>query len=202
MDNNNDRLVTDKPEPMKNIDWILIGILVLLLLITFPVLIRIYRFFIPLVFVGLLIYFVVKFIQLGKISSSNPDGTSPDFAKVWTEITCIIRKQSRVVVISSIFTVTIAVAVILVFNQYSKSGLTENRMNRMAQAMEKYKSHLGYYPASLTDLIGNDPLKREWYQDCWGNNMGYTLTKEGGYRLSSVGGDGKDGTSDDLKLKK
>ena len=202
MDNDNDGLVTNKPEPMKSLDWILFAFLVLSFLVTFPLLFRIYRFFIPLLLVGGLVYFGIKFFQLTNASENKAGDTSSDLAKVWYTILAIVRKQFRVFVISGICIVGVSVALILAFNQYSKSSVTEKLMNRMIQAAEKYKSQLGYYPSSLTELIGNDPLRREWYQDSWGNTIIYTIKKEGGYRLSSSGADGAAGNSDDLILEK
>ena len=202
MDNTNDRLVTNKPEPMKNTDWILLTILVLLLLITFPILFRIYRFFLPIAALGLIVYFIIKFVQLGNIPGNTPEGSTENFTKVWSMFTDVIRKQFRVVMISSIIAVVISVVGILIFNQYSKTGATEKEMSKISQGLEKYKNHHGAYPTGLTELIGNDPLKREWYQDSWGNEMSYTTTKSGGYRLISRGTDGKAGTVDDLILDK
>lgn len=202
MDDNNDRLVTEKPEPMKKMDWILFGILILLLLVTFPVLFRVYRFMIPLALLGLLAYFGVKIFQLGKSSGNNPEKGTTDFTTLWYQMMNLFITKIRAIAITGIIMIVLSVGLILLFNNYSKAELTEKRMDKMAQALEKYKSHLGNYPSGLSDLIGTDPIRREWYQDAWGNAMTYNLSKEGSYKLVSAGPDGKSITNDDLVREK
>ena len=203
MDDFDNNLNTQKNSPMKNSDWFLLGILILLLLITFPFLWRIYRFIIPLGIIGLIIYLIYRFMQMGKIPSSLPEGTMRNFTSVWTEFKTTVRNSFRTMAITVISLVILSVTGILLFGQYSKKEATEKEMARITQSLAKYKSSLGNYPASIAELVGNDPLKREWYQDSWGNEMNYSVNKDGlGYQLSSPGADGKLGTGDDLVLEK
>src|ERR1700749_3359543 len=91
----NEKLPTDKSEPMKKTDWLLVIALVFLLLLTFPVLWRIYRFIIPLAVFALVIYFMVRLMQPGKIGSPDSETTSRNFMEVWNEVRISIRSSFR-----------------------------------------------------------------------------------------------------------
>jgi hypothetical protein len=197
-----DNLNTTKSEPMKKGDWFLLAILILLLLLSFPVLWRLYRFLIPLAAVGFIGYFAFKFMQLGQHTEGNDNG-SQNFTKVWTGFVVFLRAYFRAIALTVISMIVVAVTVILVYGHYSKGNVTEKEMEQMTQSLAKYKSHSGQYPAGLTELIGNDPLKRDWFLDSWGNEMDYKVNTDGlGYTLSSSGADGKLGTADDIVIKK
>jgi hypothetical protein len=197
-----DNLNTNKPEPMKKGEWFLLGILILLLLLSFPVLWRLYRFLIPLAAVGFIGYFAYKLMQLGNNVEGNNNG-SQNFIKVWTAFIIVLRAYFRKMAFTAITMLVVAVTVILVYGHYSKGNDTEKEMEQIAQSLEKYKIHSGQYPTGLAELIGNDPLKRDWFLDSWENVMYYNSNADGlGYTLSSQGADGKLGTADDLVVKK
>ncbi len=207
----NDRLPTHKPEPLKPSDWILMGILILLLVFTFPFLWWIYRpllwvifrVALPLAAVAFIGYFALRAFRIGE--SSGPELHKNDFLQnlqaVWGESIAALRRSFKTVALSIIGGTLVFVVSVTVYTHFAKKSRTENQMNRTAQALVKYKNHYGSFPADLATLIGNDPLKREWFQDVWGNQMLYVSTKNGqGYTLTSLGADGKTGTSDDLTV--
>jgi hypothetical protein len=209
MDETNDHLPIDKPTPMKRTDWILLAILIVLLLVALPFIWVLYmpivwaliRFLIPLAALGFIIYFAIRFTQIGKIIETGSDDTSRIVSKIWIESIAFIRKAFRPIAYTIISVLVIGVLTALLVKQFSKGSDTEKEMSRIALGLAKYKNAYGQYPADLAELIGNDPLKREWLQDTWGNGMEYTRTKNGtGYKLSSPGADRKSGTTDDLIL--
>ncbi len=211
MDETNDHLPIDKPTPMKKTDWILLAILILVLLVTLPFIWVLYmpivwaliRFLVPFAALGFILYFAIRFTQIGKIVESGSDDTSRIVSKIWAEAIAFIRKAFRPIAYTVISVLVIGVTAALLVKQFSKGSDTEKEMSRMALGLSKYKNAYGHYPANLAELIGNDPLKREWLQDTWGNGMDYTLTKNGaGYKLNSPGADRKVGTADDLTLEK
>jgi len=200
MDDSDKPLPLDKPKPMKKSDWAILSIVVLLLLISFPVLWRLYRFVIPLATIGFLVYFLIRFITMMKFIELNQ--TFYFWKIIWNELLVGISRTFRVIAYSFIGLLIVSVLTILTFQHFSKGRETQKQMLRMTQALAKYKAELGYYPEGLATLIGNDPLKREWLQDSWGNRMDYIVTNNGkNYRLVSSGLDGKMGTDDDFILK-
>ncbi len=199
MDSIDNDVDTRKDPPMKNWDWLLITLLVLILLITFPVLWRVYRFLLPLAAVGFTVYFIIWFFNASKNDIRLPDGTMQNFTAIWSQFRSALRRSFRAVSITIISVLLISVVAILVYGKLSQEKDTTKKMTRMKESLEKYKSHHNQYPAGLAELIGNDPLKKEWYQDSWGNEIVYKATKDGqGYELRSSGPDGKLQTEDDL----
>jgi hypothetical protein len=206
MMNENDRLPLDKPQPMKPTEWILLGILVLLLALTFPFLWWMYRpliwilfrFALPLAVVVFIGYFAIRALQLGE--PTQGDGTfARNLAKVWDEFVLLIRKYFKTVAITVIVATLVFVGSAITYTKLSKKSVTEKQLARMSQSLAKHKDQLGSYPADLAGLVGNDPLKREWYQDSWGNSIEYSITKNGaGYQLISPGADGVKGNGDDV----
>jgi hypothetical protein len=206
MEDSKDTMPENNNTKMKRSEWIQLGILIVLLLVTFPFILFLYtpllwvlfRFLVPLAILGFVAYFGIKFLQMGTESK----GSSENFAKVWTSFSNFVRRNFLKATLTIVTVSMLAVAMILAYKHYSKGGLTEERLQKMSQSLEKYKSHHGAYPAGLADLIGNDPLKREWFQDSWGNSIVYIPSANGGYNLSSPGADGKLNTSDDVVVMK
>ncbi|HVD97871.1 MAG TPA: type II secretion system protein GspG [Cytophagaceae bacterium] len=204
----NDPLPIDKPEPMKPGDKILLGFLILMLLLTFPFLWWIYRPLLWLLFrvalpIGLIIflgYFALRALQLGERSSMEGNGFGQNLQKSWTEFVNLLRKYFRKVALTIVAVTILFVGSVLVYTSYSKTSVTEKQLSRTAQALVKYKNHFGNYPQNLSELIGNDPLKREWYQDAWGNQVEYTVSANS-FTLTSYGKDGIKGNEDDVVKK-
>ena len=188
---------------MKKLDWVLLALLFLLLLVSFPVLWRVYRFLIPAAAFCFIVYFAFRFLQLGKNTNFPSEGFSGNFTKIFAGFITAVRRSFRMIAVVIISCVILFVVIILFYNQYSKKDLTEKQMAKMTEYLSKYKTQHGKYPEDLAALIGNDPLKREWFHDSWGNELYYKASKDGlSYRLSSSGADGKKESSDDLILEK
>ncbi len=205
----NDRLPANKPDPLKTTDWLILGILVVLLAVTFPFLWWIYRpllwavfrIAIPLGLLAFIGYFAIRASQLGENSetASPGNGFLTTLGKIWKELMLGIRKYFKVAVGSVIVVNLLFVALVLGYTKYSRQTVTEKQMQRMTQSIARYKSELGYYPADLSALIGNDPLKREWLLDSWGGRIEYSIVKNGaGFQLLSPGADGIKGNGDDI----
>lgn len=208
MINDNDRLPTDKPSAMRITDWILLGILVLLLALTFPFLWWMYRpliwilvrYALPIaafIFIG---YFALRAFQLGEANGQN-EKFFENLGKAWNELVLLIRKFFKRVALTIIIATLVFAGSVITYTKMSRKSDTEKQLARMARALDKHKNELGNYPANLSELIGNDPLRREWFQDAWGNKIEYSITKNGaGYQLVSAGADGVKGNGDDLTV--
>jgi hypothetical protein len=86
---------------------------------------------------------------------------------------------------------------------YFKARSTKKEMTEVTEALNQYKSHLNKYPENLQQLIGNNPLKKEWLSDEWKNPYTYTIPADSqNFSLTSQGKDGQLKTEDDLVLDK
>ncbi len=204
-----DRLPLDKPKPMKTTDKILLGILILVLLVTFPFIWWIYRpliwilfrFVLPVGIIGFIAYFAFRALRLGDVNGSLPgEGSfSQKLGVAWREFIFVVRKYFKTVALTAIVFILVFVVSAIAYTKSSRRAVTQKQMDRTAQALSKHKNHYGNYPANLAELIGNDPLKREWLRDAWGNPIEYSLTKNGlGYSLISPGADALTGNGDDV----
>jgi uncharacterized membrane protein YraQ (UPF0718 family) len=93
----------------------------------------------------------------------------------------------------------IAIAAEFLLADYFKATNTKKEMSEIAEALNKYKYHQNKYPEDLQELIGNNPLKKEWLNDQWGHPYKYSVSASGPV-LVSLGKDGKEGTDDDLSF--
>ena len=157
------------------------------------------RFVVPisaLVFIG---YFAFRYKQLGEPAGRAVQGPMQTIGKIWTELIYVVRKSFKTIVLTIIVFTILSVGSIIAYTSYSKKSVTEKQLARMSQAIAKHKNQLGNYPVDLAELVGNDPLKREWFKDSWGNKVDYAVTKNGkGFQLTSPGADGVMGNGDDL----
>jgi hypothetical protein len=206
---NDEPLPTNKPQPMRTTDWLLLGILIVMLLSSLPFLWFIYRpllwiffrFALPVGIVVFIGYFGLRALKLGEIRGNGPDNDEfrEKLHHFWIDFSALVRKSFRKVALAVILVTVVFVACAIGYTRYSRKGLTEKQLARMSQSLEKYKAHYGVYPNGLAELIGTDPLKREWYHDAWGNKVEYSLTNNGlAYTLKSAGADGVVGNEDDL----
>jgi hypothetical protein len=79
---------------------------------------------------------------------------------------------------------TIAIAVIaiggeLIFSNYFKGRSTKKEMIEIADAIGKYKYHQNKYPQDLQQIIGNNPLRKEWISDQWEKPYKYSVSPDG-----------------------
>jgi general secretion pathway protein G len=94
----------------------------------------------------------------------------------------------------------------------SNASIVRNKVARLAGGVEQFRRDVGRVPsdieglASLTrappEAVGwrgpyVDPEADGW-KDQWGRPFVYRVQNDGGYRLLSVGADGREGTQDDI----
>lgn len=206
-------LPANNPSPMRTTDWLLLGILIVMLLSTLPLLWFLYlplfwaffRIVLPVGIVVFIGYFGLRALKLGEKRGNGPD--NDEFIEkanhFWEDFFALVRTSFKPVALTVIVVTIVFVACAVGYTRYSRKGVTEKQFARMAQSLEKYKAHYGVYPNGLAELIGTDPLKREWYQDAWGNKVEYTLSNNGvSYTLKSAGADNSPGNEDDLTITK
>jgi hypothetical protein len=75
---------------------------------------------------------------------------------------------------------------------------TESEISEIHRSITKYQNETGTLPTSLDELIGGNPLKKEWRADYWGTEYRLVLINESTYRLTSAGPDRQFNTEDDL----
>jgi hypothetical protein len=107
------------------------------------------------------------------------------------------RKLLFYPLIAIVFIALAAFAIDFAGQDYFKARSTEKEMTEMTEALNKYKYHTKKYPENLRQLVGNNPLKKDWLTDQWGNSYKYKVMP-GGITLASFGKDGKENTDDDL----
>jgi hypothetical protein len=193
----NDRLPQENTNPFKKIDWWIFGLGVLIFIFTFPILARVYRFLIPIAALAFIGYFAFKYSQLGRITGTDGNTVYPNFTPFLREMIAVFKTYFRRLAILSIAVVVLLVGGSLWYTNYSKKVDTENQLSKMALAIEKTKNEKSNYPSTLIELIGSNPLRREWVKDEWGNSIQYTID-EAGFILSSPGKDGVLGNEDDV----
>jgi hypothetical protein len=89
-----------------------------------------------------------------------------------------------------IFLGALGLTIIVFFasRDFIKRSETKQELEAIVAASEKFKANTGRYPSSIAELIGNDPLKREWQADGWGK--AYTFTVSSGAPVVSSTGSG------------
>ncbi|WP_405369437.1 hypothetical protein [Nonlabens sp. Asnod2-A12] len=76
---------------------------------------------------------------------------------------------------------------------------TQREITVIANRVENWYDINGRYPVDLEELIGSNPVRKEWKTDAWRRECQFTLSDDGkGFVISSAGADGKHGTSDDI----
>jgi len=72
------------------------------------------------------------------------------------------------------------------------------RMEEISQALERYYSINKHYPENLAEIIRDNPVRRKWEEDVFGNAYLYATNElRVAYSLRSLGKDGINGTDDD-----
>ncbi|MDJ1499128.1 type II secretion system protein GspG [Xanthocytophaga agilis] len=94
----------------------------------------------------------------------------------------------------------LVISCIFIFGQnYFHKRNTRQECDQIVSALQFYKESTKTYPATLTEIIGNDPLRRDWDKDSWENVYQYnTLNNGQSFMLRSSGADGNTDTEDDL----
>lgn len=100
-----------------------------------------------------------------------------------------------VVVLGSI----IGIGISVYQHYYANNKNITEKIIKIEQILEKEKESLGIYPEKLTDIIRNNPLRKNICLDIWGNEYHYELLENGkNYVLLSKGLDGILNTDDDV----
>ena len=85
----------------------------------------------------------------------------------------------------------------------SPAHITEHGIKALAGWIEAFRQANGAVPTRLEQIVHPDPTDRNflpperWWNDGWDRRFIYERTAEG-YRLTSLGADGKPGTGDEI----
>ena len=131
-----------------------------------------------------------------KIISPRPP-LSLETLDVWALPLTRIFRQAFYICLAIIMVVFI---VAFALQGYFKQRNTANKLHEIANALEHYKEEKNIYPISLNDIIGRNPLKREWKNDSWDNSIVYQSSSNL-FQLISKGKDGILHTEDDIIVK-
>jgi hypothetical protein len=87
-----------------------------------------------------------------------------------------------------------------VSRQYMKRKNTINESEEIIAALNVYKLQTHAYPSHLDDIIGQNPIRKGWKKDSWGNYYIYQVNnRKNSFTLISKGQDGLLNTTDDIK---
>ena len=77
---------------------------------------------------------------------------------------------------------------------------TTKELLEMRRNMLEWYDELGYYPNDLTQLIGNNPTRKSWRTDAWGNEYHFYLhSDKSRFTIRSAGSDELFDTKDDIE---
>jgi Ca2+/Na+ antiporter len=179
-------------------DKFLVLLIIILLLVTFPLVRSFYIFLIPLlIFLGGG-YLLMRVWRSASHNSENGESTSS--SDWWSDFVIHLKDTLRVVFYMEIALLLIFAGSVFAFQYYAKEKDSQRQLTQMSLSLAKYKHAHGRYPDNLLEIIGNDPLKRDWLRDAWGNPVEYRVLEGGrSFVLRSAGSDGTLDTSDDLE---
>ena len=87
-------------------------------------------------------------------------------------------------------------------NNFSKRNATMEEGNKIVSALYHYQENKGRFPRSISELIGNIPIRAGWRTDSWGERYIYEVEENNQrYKLVSKGKDRILGTEDDIVFK-
>lgn len=77
---------------------------------------------------------------------------------------------------------------------------TKKEISEISERMEMWNEKYNSYPETLSEIIGNNPLRKLWENDSWNRPYEYSTTNNRKkFLIISAGFDGKFGTDDDIK---
>lgn len=93
---------------------------------------------------------------------------------------------------------------IFLFLRYQKTSVlpeeTKKELTEINDRIVKWNDKFGKYPTDLNELIGINPMRKDWKQDSWNRPYKYEINENGSdFSIISAGLDGKFGTDDDIK---
>lgn len=82
----------------------------------------------------------------------------------------------------------------------SNQDSTQKRITELTKILEGEKEDIGHYPDKLSDVVRNNPLRRNVIFDSWNQEFYYESLNNGtAFKLQSKGSDGMLDTNDDIK---
>jgi len=154
--------------------------------------------FIPFVYPFSLIYALYDIIKL------NKSRISPELSKREAIVAIFM-----IILVPAIFAVTMAVTIPKVvrsvssyFDTRTVPDLNTETMNDIAARLEKYYETNRKYPVRLSEIIRDNPLRKNWETDPWGSRYVYITNKEKtSFQLISKGKDREEDTADDIVIR-
>lgn len=94
----------------------------------------------------------------------------------------------------------ILISFLLYKNYYSNEKQTIEKLVALEKILANEKENIGTYPENLSEIIRNNPLRKDIIIDVWGNEYYYEQLDNGQkYKLIAKGKDGLLNTKDDVK---
>ena len=132
----------------------------------------------------------------GITNKEQKDGVKRSFQKYFLQPSILITIGSIAVLSISGF----------VFINYQRSNIypkkTKKEISRISDRLEEWNEKFGNYPINLRELIGVNPIQKQWELDAWNRPYKYSVKQnQKGFLIISAGYDGEFGTEDDIKSK-
>ena len=84
-------------------------------------------------------------------------------------------------------------------DDYIKPQLTNNKGMKIVKSIKSYHNGYKQYPESIESLIGDNPIRKGWRSDAWGEPYIYELYEDNqSFKFVSKGKDRKLNTQDDI----
>jgi hypothetical protein len=84
-------------------------------------------------------------------------------------------------------------------DDYINPQLTREEGIKIVKSLKSYHKSYKKYPESIESLIGDNPIRKDWRSDAWGEPYIYELAKDNkSFKLVSKGKDRKLDTQDDI----
>jgi hypothetical protein len=84
-------------------------------------------------------------------------------------------------------------------DDYIKPQLTKNEGTKIIKSIKSYHNGYRKYPESIESLIRDNPIRKDWRSDAWGEPYIYEIAKDKqNFKLVSKGKDRTLGTQDDI----
>jgi hypothetical protein len=111
------------------------------------------------------------------------------------------KKLLLISFISAVVVAAIVVFTVFLTRNYFKERSTKKEMVQIQEELELFRKTKNSYPKSLYELIGVNPLKRDFDKDQWNIPYQYSTTNQGAnYLLKSSGPDKSMNTDDDIVI--
>lgn len=84
--------------------------------------------------------------------------------------------------------------------EYLNSEYTKDEMTEIGNALERYQSSQQKYPSDFKTFVMSKPIWSSWLNDQWESKYNYSLSSDGGFKLTSAGPDRIMNSSDDIVI--